>query len=69
MRVGDIVVRRRLPFHDLSEGELATAMVGTVEKVSRVKLAGGVKARVIVRWENIWNSTGTHDNRMLQVVE
>ncbi len=69
MKVGDIVVRRRSPFHDLSEAELATAMVGTVEKVSRAKLAGGVKARVIVRWENSWNSTGTHDNRMLQVVE
>ncbi len=68
MKVNDTVVRRRLPFQDLQADELKTAMRGKVVKVSPVKLAGGVKAMVLVKWENQWESTGRHADRMLMVV-
>ena len=69
MFVNSIVVRRRLPFHDLSETEERIAMVGTVLKISPAKLAGGVKSMVSVQWDNQWNSVGIHADRMLQVIE
>jgi hypothetical protein len=68
MIVGCTVVRRRSPFQDLSASEFDKAMRGTVVKVSPVKLAGGVKAMVLVKWQNKWESTGRHADRMLQVV-
>ncbi len=68
MKVNDKVVSRRSPFTDLSASELKTAMRGTVVKVSPANLAGGVKAMVLVKWENKWESTGRHADRMLMVV-
>ncbi len=68
MKIHDTVVQRRSPFHDLPVDELENAMRGTVVKVSPTKLAGGVKNVVLVKWENKWNSTGRHADRMLQVI-
>jgi hypothetical protein len=68
MKVGDTVVRRRLPHTPLSHSDLSKAMRGEVVKVTSLKLAGGVTSKVTVRWENQWSSEGRHDNRMLQVV-
>jgi hypothetical protein len=69
MKLNDMVVRRRSPFHDLSTAEMEIAMRGRVVKVSPAKLAGGVQNMVLVKWQNQWESTGRHADRMLQIIE
>ncbi len=51
---------------DVGRGQKLGDMLGVVVKVTPHRLAGGVKARVRVRWEN--GHEGTLDDRQLKVV-
>ena len=67
MKVDDIVVRRRLPFTDLTSEQMDKAMRGRVVKVAKTRLAGSVLQWSWVKWDNQWESIGRHADRMLQI--
>lgn len=62
LRVGDKVRR----VFDVGAGRSVADMDGTVVRVRPVRHAGGVRARVRVRWAS--GSEATHDDRQLAKV-
>ena len=67
-RVGDTVVGRRCPGVDMNDADVAAAMKGTVDKVTKHKFStGGNIATVRVNWAS--GFSGRHQSRMLQLVE